>query len=125
MATDSSEWMVLLNRLAEEFAARYRRGERPSLTEYIDRHPELADDIRDLFPALVDVEQVKEDRRDMQEPPAGGPLPPLQRLEGYRIVREVGRGFVVGEAREEAQLDQLGHGRVGRRETSQRLAQRH
>jgi WD40 repeat protein/serine/threonine protein kinase len=92
MATDSSERMVLLNRLAEEFAARYRRGERPALQEYIDRHPELADDIRDLFPALAAVEQVKEDRRDVAEPVAGGPLPPLQRLGDYRIVREVGRG---------------------------------
>ena len=31
--------------LAEEFAARYRRGERPSLQEYIDRCPALADEI--------------------------------------------------------------------------------
>src|SRR4051794_12890616 len=31
------------DRLAEEFALRVRRGERPPLAEYIDRHPELAD----------------------------------------------------------------------------------
>lgn len=29
--------------LAEEFAERYRRGDRPSLQEYIDRLPEMAD----------------------------------------------------------------------------------
>ena len=46
--------------LAEEFAARFRRGERPSLQEYIDRCPELADEIRELFPALVEVERVKD-----------------------------------------------------------------
>jgi WD40 repeat protein/serine/threonine protein kinase len=92
MATDSSERLVLLNRLAEEFAERYRRGERPALQEYIDRHPELADAIRDLFPALAEVEQVKEDRRNVPAAAAGGPLPPLQRLGDYRIVREVGRG---------------------------------
>jgi eukaryotic-like serine/threonine-protein kinase len=63
MAADSSERFVLLNQLAEEFAARYRRGERPSLKEYQDRHPELADDIRAFFPALAEMEQVKEDRR--------------------------------------------------------------
>ena len=50
--------------LAEEFAERYRRGERPSLQEYVDRCPELADEIRELFPALVEVEQVEEDARD-------------------------------------------------------------
>src|SRR5438034_5014822 len=92
MAADSSEQFVLLNRLADEFAARYRRGERPALQEYIDRHPELATDIREFFPALVEMEQVKDDRREVPEPNAAGPLPPLQRLGDYRIIREIGRG---------------------------------
>ena len=48
-----------LDQLAEEFAARFRRGERPSLKEYTDRYPELADEIRKLFPALVEVEQAE------------------------------------------------------------------
>jgi serine/threonine protein kinase/Flp pilus assembly protein TadD len=90
MADHSAASDVLLNRLAEEFAARYRRGERPALTEYVAKYPELADDIRDLFPALVDIEQVKEDRRAI-EPPAGT-LPPLEQLGDYRIVREIGQG---------------------------------
>ncbi len=92
MASDSSERFVLLNRLADEFAERYRRGERPSLQEYIDRHPELADDIREFFPAMVEMEQAKEDREEVTEPPASGPLPPLERLGDYRIIREIGRG---------------------------------
>src|SRR5437870_1651692 len=92
MADDSSERFVLLNHLADEFAARYRRGERPSLAEYVDRHPDLADDIREFFPALVEVEQVKDDRSLVQEMPAASPLPPLERLGDYRIIREVGRG---------------------------------
>src|SRR5262249_45493944 len=92
MAADSSERFVLLNQLAEEFAARYRRGERPALQEYVDRHPELADDIREFFPAVVEMEQVKDDRREVQEPPATGPLPPLERPGDYRIIREIGRG---------------------------------
>jgi hypothetical protein len=61
MASDSAVSFVLLTRLAGEFAARYRAGERPSLQEYIDRYPELMDEIRELFPAVVEVEQVKED----------------------------------------------------------------
>jgi hypothetical protein len=63
MASDGSEQFVLLNRLADEFAARFRLGERPSLQEYIDRHPELANDIREFFPAVAEMEQVKDDRR--------------------------------------------------------------
>jgi hypothetical protein len=43
--------------LAEEFLARYRRGERPALSEYTRRHPDLADEIRELFPALVVMEE--------------------------------------------------------------------
>ena len=48
-----------LERLAEEFVERYRRGERPALSEYADRHPDLAAEIRDLFPALVRIEHLK------------------------------------------------------------------
>ena len=36
--------------LAEDFLERKRRGERPTLQEYLDCHPDLADEIRDLFP---------------------------------------------------------------------------
>ena len=92
MSGDSSERFVVLNHLADEFAERYRRGERPVLQAYIDRHPELADDIREFFPAMVEMEQVKEDREEVTEPPTPGPLPPLGRLGDYRIIREVGRG---------------------------------
>src|SRR5512140_1467479 len=79
--------------LAEEFAARFRRGERPGLQEYIDRCPDLADEIRELFPALVEVERLDEDR---QEPPGAAEAavaPPPPGLVGdYRVLREVGRG---------------------------------
>src|SRR5262249_48776580 len=44
--------------LAGEFAERYRRGERPSLSEYTARYPQLAEQIRDLFPALVVMEEL-------------------------------------------------------------------
>ena len=82
----------LLDQLAEEFADRFRRGERPSIQEYTDRYPELADDIRELFPAMVKVERVKETREDVPEPPTSGSLPPMARLGDYRIIRQVGRG---------------------------------
>jgi WD40 repeat protein/serine/threonine protein kinase/Flp pilus assembly protein TadD len=84
---------ALLDQLAEDFAGRYRRGERPSLREYTDRYPDLADEIRELFPALVEVEQVEDDRRVESTGPttAPGPAPPRQ-VGDYRIVREVGRG---------------------------------
>jgi serine/threonine protein kinase/WD40 repeat protein len=93
--------------LAEEFAERYRRGERPSVADYTDKYPELAEQIRELFPALVVMEQLG----SVAGPPAGpfdpkagegGELP--QQLGDYRILREVGRGGmgVVYEAVQES-----------------------
>ena len=56
---DSSADRDPLERLAEEFVARFCAGEDPSLDDYAARHPELAADIRELFPALVEMEQLK------------------------------------------------------------------
>src|SRR5262245_57134935 len=89
MSSSDSDKCALLDQLAEEFAQRYRRGERPALQEFIDRYPHLADDIRELLPALAQVEQAEEDRRDTAPPPA---VPPLRQVGDYRIVRELGHG---------------------------------
>jgi serine/threonine protein kinase/WD40 repeat protein/tetratricopeptide (TPR) repeat protein len=88
--------------LAETFLERYRRGERPSLSEFMARAPEHADEIRDLFPALVLMEQgvppVGADSTDLT------PAVPLERLGDYRVIREIGRGGmgIVYEAEQEA-----------------------
>jgi hypothetical protein len=74
MSTSDSEQYNLLDQLAEEFAARFRRGERPALKEYTDRYPELAAEIRELFPALIKVEQVDEGQINREsELKTGGP----------------------------------------------------
>src|SRR6266851_7470350 len=91
-SSESSANYVLLTRLADEFAARYRAGERPALQEYIDRHPELANEIRELFPAMVEIEQVKEDHQEAAEEAAAPAAPALQQLGDFRILREVGKG---------------------------------
>lgn len=87
--------------LAEEFAERFRRGERPSVSEYAARHPDLADQIRDLLPAVAQMEQLKQLRRVAT---AEADDSPPDRLGDFRIVREVGRGGmgVVFEAVQES-----------------------
>jgi hypothetical protein len=45
MSISDSGQYDLLDQLAEEFAAGFRRGERPSLKEYTDRYPDLAEEI--------------------------------------------------------------------------------
>jgi eukaryotic-like serine/threonine-protein kinase len=94
--------------LAEEFRERLRRGERPDVEEYARLHPDLAEQIRDLFPALLMVEDLK--GAVAPDLTAAGALPspstagPLERLGDYRILREVGRGGmgVVYEAEQES-----------------------
>jgi eukaryotic-like serine/threonine-protein kinase len=78
--------------LAEEFARRYRLGERPSLEEFVDRLPEMADEIREMFPTLVAVEQAEGDARAdaSLSPPAAAPR--HSQIGDYRILREIGRG---------------------------------
>src|SRR5262249_1705845 len=84
-----------VGKVAEAFLARYRRGERPSLTEYTEKYPELAEQIRELFPALVVMEElgsVDGPRAGLSAwtVPGGGAMP--ERLGDYRILRQVGRG---------------------------------
>src|SRR6516164_2492582 len=90
MAIDASPGYGLLDRLAEEFADRFRRGERPSLKEYTDRYPELAGEIRELFPALIKVEEVEEICHDRDQ--AQARTLPLSQVGDYRIIREIGHG---------------------------------
>ena len=56
--SDSESRSGLVLELAEEFLERYRQGQRPPLKEYIDRHPELADEIREVFPAMAMMENI-------------------------------------------------------------------
>lgn len=93
--TEFSSDREILEALAEEFVQRTRNGESPLFDEYAAKHPELADDIKELFPALLVMEDYK--------PSASGStaVPPdqvrakeldLKDLADYRVIREVGRG---------------------------------
>jgi serine/threonine protein kinase/Tfp pilus assembly protein PilF len=90
--------------LAEDFLARERRGERPSLAEYVARYPDLAAEIHELFPVLLDIEDARGDDVDPPGQAAGPTTQPIERLGDYRISREVGRGGmgVVYEAEQES-----------------------
>ena len=56
---------VTVESLAEDFVARHRNGEEVSVEEYAEAHPELADEIRDVLPAMLMKENVKQGAFDM------------------------------------------------------------
>src|SRR5580698_3402816 len=104
-SADSSSDRNPVEELADDFLRRQRGGERPTLEEYCSRHPELADDIRDVFPVLIRMEDLRSDGLD--DSTGGGndaAAARLTRLGDFRILREVGRGGmgVVYEAEQES-----------------------
>ena len=93
----SSPSREAVEQLAEEFVERFRRGERPSLSEYAARYPEHAEEIRKLFPALVVMEQIAPESEAAGLSSAvdslrGRCLEHPERLGDYRVLREIGRG---------------------------------
>jgi serine/threonine protein kinase/WD40 repeat protein len=93
--------------LADEFLSRCKRGEKPTIKEYCDRHPTLADEIRDVFEALLMVEDLKPGAGDVSGSFGESVKVDGKRLEqvgDYRILCEIGRGGmgVVFEAEQQA-----------------------
>ncbi len=93
-----------LEALAAEFMERYRCGEQPSVAEYAVQHPELADEIRDLFPTIATMERLKVQKAKASSGRASLGGVHLERLGDFRIIREIGRGGmgIVFEAEQES-----------------------
>jgi len=81
-AADDDALAELLGQLADEFTERLQRGEQPDVEEFARRHPDAAEVVRQVLPALQAMAPTAT---------AAAPATP-PRLGDYRIVREVGRG---------------------------------
>ncbi len=106
--TDSARSEDRFSALADEFIKRQRLGQNPSIEAYAAAHPDLADEIRLAFPALLMIDDLK--------PRSGDPTgnfdvasvvirgAKLERLGDFRVLREAGRGGmgVVYEAEQES-----------------------
>jgi len=78
--------------LVTRFTDAVRRGERPSIEEYVERYGEWADQIRELFPLIESLEQWKSEKEVQclrQNLPDEFPV---RRVGDYEFVRELGRG---------------------------------
>jgi len=79
--------------LAAEFVERQRNGEFPSIETYAEQYPQYADDIRELFPMIAQLERLKAQKSGSSNGRAASGLPmTLTQLGDFRIIREVGRG---------------------------------
>lgn len=89
---EESARSLLLNELAYAFTVSARRGEQPSVPELAAQYPDLATEILDLFPTLVELERVHSGShttpsRDQQ---SDRELP--SRLGEFRILSQIGSG---------------------------------
>lgn len=85
-----------LEELADAFVKEYRQGKKPDAQEYARRYPEYADDILELFPALLLLEKggastsisgVSHRSRSQGEAPDH-----LDQIKNFTIRREIARG---------------------------------
>ncbi|MDY0168005.1 MAG: protein kinase [Thermoguttaceae bacterium] len=80
--------------LADEFAARSRQGQSPSISEYVAKYPLYAEQIRQLFPAVAMMEQLRAEE-DSQRNSAGRCTKSFdvpERIGDFDIIRQIGRG---------------------------------
>jgi serine/threonine protein kinase/tetratricopeptide (TPR) repeat protein len=90
--------------LAADYMERLRQGQSPAIEDYAARHPELAAEIRELFPTIAATERLKARKARSSGGLATLGAAQLTRLGDFRIVREIGRGGmgVVFEAEQES-----------------------
>tara|TARA_R110002072_G_scaffold303036_1_gene491661 strand:+ start:7140 stop:10337 length:3198 start_codon:yes stop_codon:yes gene_type:complete len=93
--TDTTADRNPIDVLGDEFAARLREGEAPSIDDYVARHPDLAEDIRATFPSIAMMEKFsrkEHTERTFERQTSRLISDSLETLGDFQIIREIGRG---------------------------------
>lgn len=96
--TDLSKDREPVEVLAEDFIARQRAGEHPTIEEYIEAYPNYADDIAAIFPAVLTLHHVDPHVSDLKSNADSHGTEPAdvecehKFIGEFRILREIGRG---------------------------------
>lgn len=85
---DDSSVHSLIDEIADDFLNRRLAGKEPTLIEYCEKYPELAEKIRDFFPALDLLDSIKPESEKHSSEQASQP----QKIAHYSIERTIGRG---------------------------------
>ncbi|OYP30419.1 serine/threonine protein kinase [Rhodopirellula sp. MGV] len=91
--------------LCEQFLELWRNGSGITIEEFADRHRETKDEILTLFPMMLAMESVKDNRaHESSVRPVQLKVDRLEQLGDYRIIREIGRGgmAIVFEAEQQS-----------------------
>jgi serine/threonine protein kinase/Tfp pilus assembly protein PilF len=93
MTDRTGSQQIQIGELAESFVARFRAGERPNIEEYASKYPHLADELRQLLPTLVMLEQQGSFDGDNGTAGRASTLRRIPREIGeFTIIREIGHG---------------------------------
>ncbi len=95
MITRTCNEESLIAQLVDEFTNRLHRGDHPQIEEYASEYPDIADELRQVLPAVEVMYHMADDSHPLSEE-ASDDLEEADQPRGclgdYRILREIGRG---------------------------------
>lgn len=101
---DESSLQLRLDSIADEFLERRRKGEQPSIDEYVQQHPDIAEQLTEALETILMVDGLKEESAFGADVSFKKSRETFPQIPDYRIVSRIGEGGmgVVYEAIQES-----------------------